>query len=392
MRIRYIIPFKQQVVVPDHWDIPLMGGVCRIVEDRGKAKALEIVFSGQPVTFAPLVAQLTDGPAKASITTRGPQIAFVKQRLDDAMPFLQCYFNIDLAMGDIEARYEGETPEEEEQIHLKSMATSTTPSKVRLSFDMLTRAIMAAEAGTTPIFEATLANTARNARFEGRHIDAFRYAFLLIEALYGDGKFRKEALKEALNGSDEFVEFIDAVLKDQPILQGSRPSETRTLLSGAPDAAAVIDHLVEKRGIYFHGNAKRKGTWKPHAQDEAEDLAVLAILIVQQITGKAAAHLFDPTHDKRHFEDAKKAGAVIVYNIKFKYRQPEEVLLTEKQFNMTVPGTKVTPDSAFYVAKQFLDQFEHNLPVAHLSSAECVVKETGQPVFDLKFHVDRESP
>lgn len=387
MRIRYTIPIKRELIIPDHWDIPIQGGTCRVVEENGRAKALEIVFTNQPLTFAPHIEQLTEGPAKISITGRDQRIAFVKRQLDEAMAFLHCFHDIDLGTDEIEAKYEGETPEEEEQIVVKAMGMGKhKPPPLPLTFDMLTRAIMAAEKADGPKFEATLASTARKALSEQQFINSFRYSFLLIESLYGEGQFKSAGLKSTLKSNAEFVEIVDAVLKDPIKSKPEHASDTSTLLSGTPTADDVIDHIVDKRGFYFHGNVKRRNAWKPEEQGAAEALALLAISIAQHIAQQAAASMFEENYAKRHFADAIKAGAEIVFQIKFKFREPEEKFSREQQMNFRMPGTKSTPRMALKVAQNFFQNFEYSLPVAALESAECTVQGSGEKVFDIQFH------
>lgn len=386
MRIRYTIPIKSELNIPDHWDIPIQGGTCRIVEENGQAKALEIVFTDQPLTYAPQIEELTEGPAKISITGRDKRITYVKRQLDEAMAFLHCYHDIDLKTNEIQANYEGETPEEEEQIAVKAMSVSKHKPRLSLTFDMLTRAIMAAEKADGPKFEATLVSTARKALSEQQFINSFRYSFLLIESLYGEGQFKSAGLKSTLKSNAEFVEIVDAVLKDPIKSKPEHTSDTATLLSGTPTADDVIDHLVDKRGFYFHGNVKRRDAWKPEEQGAAGALALLAIRIAQLIAQQAAAPMFEDNYANRHLEDAIKAGAEIVFQIKFKFREPEETFSREHQINFRMPGTKATPRMAQKAALNFFQNFEDSLPVAALESAECTVQGSGEKVFDIQFH------
>mgnify|MGYP000742928297 CR=1 FL=1 len=390
MRIRYTIPIKSELIIPDHWDIPIQGGTCRVVEVDGRAKALEIIFTDQPLTFAPHIKELTEGPAKISITGRDQRIAFVKWQLDEAMAFLLCFYDIDLKTDEIEAKYEGETPEEEKQIAVKAMSMGKHKPPLPLTFDMLTRAIMAAEKSDGPKFEATLASTARKALSEQQFINSFRYSFLLIESLYGEGQFKSAGLKSALKGNTEFVEIVEAALKDPIKPKPEHTSDTLTLLSGTPITDDVIDHLVDKRGFYFHGNVKRRDAWKPEEQGAAEALALLAISIAHLIAQQAAAPMFEESHAKRHFADARKAGAEIVLQIKFRFREPEEKFQREHQMDFRVPGTKVTPRMALNVAQNFFQHFESSLPVAALESAECTVQGSGEKVFDIQFYTKGE--
>lgn len=376
-------------MISDHWDIPIQGGVCRVVEKNGRAVALEIVFSHQPLTYAPYIEELANGPVKMSITGRDDRVIFLKRQLEAAMAFLHCYFDIDLATNEIDAKYEGETPEEEEQISVKSMCSSRYKPPLFLTFDMLTRAIMAAENADGPRFEATLLSTARKALSEQQFINSFRYSFLLIECLYGEGQFRSLGLKNALKANKEFVAIVEAALKDQIQPKAEHASDTLTLLLGAPSTEDVIDHIVDKRGFYFHGNVKRKDAWKPEEQGAAGALALFTIVVAQSIAQQAAAPMFKEAFTARHCEDARNSGAEVMVHISFKFRQPEENFSRENQLNVKMQGTKVTARMSIVAAQQLFQFLEHNLPTAALENATCNVLGSGERVFDMQFHVKK---
>lgn len=386
MRIRYTVPFKRKIIIDDHWEVPMQGGKLRVIEERGYAKALELIFEKQPLEYAPQMQRNSEGEAVATITRRDHRMIFVKRQLDEAATFLECFFNIELITDEINAKYEGETPEEETRITIKGEAIAPYSPALQLPFDMLTRAIMAAEKQDGPRFEATLTESARKALWKQEFINSFRYSFLLIEFLYGEGQFKKAGLQANLKASQEFRDIVELAIKDVIPAKDDRNSDTAELLSAKPTADDVIDHLVEMRGFYFHGNVRRKDAWKPDQQGVAESLALLAISIVMKISMKAAELMLAPELEKRHVEDAMRAGAKIVFEIKFRFREPEEKFDRDGQVNINMPGTKVTPQSAFGIAQHFLLQFENKHPVSALCSAECIVQGTGQKVFDLKFH------
>lgn len=387
MRIRYIVPFQREIIIDDHWEIPVQGGKLRIVEEEGLAKALELTFENQPLEYAMQIQEHSEGEAKMTITGRDHRILFVKKQLDDAATFLECIHDLELNTDEIEAKYEGETPEEESKIAIKSFTTGRHKPTLPLSFDMLTRALMASEKKDGPKFESTLVRTARKALAEQEFINSFRYSFLLIESLYGEGQFKKAGLQAALKANQEFRDIVEFAIKDSIRAKNDRSSDTAKLLAAKPTVDDVIDHLVDKRGFYFHGNIKRKDAWKPDEQGGAESLARLTIGIVSKVSMKAADPIFEPEFEQRHFDDAMRAGAKIVYQIDFKFREPEEKFEREQQVNITMPGTKPTPRTAFRVAQEFLRLFEHNLPASALLKAECIEQGTGQKVFDLTFHV-----
>lgn len=386
MRIRYIVPFKRKIIIDDHWEVPMQGGKLRIIEENGYAKAVELTFKNQPLEYAPSFQKPDPEEAMTTIAGHDHRMIFVKRQLEDAATFLECFHDIELITEEIEARYEGETPEEETRLSIKSISTERHDSALPLSFDMLTRALMAAEKYDGPRFEVAFVKSARKMLEAQEFINSFRNSFLLIESLYGNGQFKTPSLQAALKSNQEFRAIVELAIKDMIPAKNDHNSDTAKLLMTKPEMDDVINHLVEKRGFYFHGNIKRKDTWKPDEQDAAESLALLAIGIATTISMKAADPMFVSEIEKLHFENAMHAGAKIVFEIKFKFREPEEAFDRQHQINITMPGTKATPRTAFAVAQHFLNVFQHNQPVSALCGAECSVQGTGEKVFTLTFH------
>lgn len=386
MRIRYFVPFKRKIIIDDHWEIPMQGGKLRIIEERGYAKAIELTFEKQPLEYAPSFQKRALYEFMTTITGHDERMTFVKRQLDNAATFLECFHDVELITEEIEAKYEGETPEEETRLTIKSISMGRHDSALPLSFDMLTRALMAAEKNDGPRFEVAFVKSARKILKNQEFINSFRYSFLLIESLYGNGQFKTPSLQTALKSNQEFRTIVELAIKDMISAKKDRNSDTAKLFMTNPEADEVINHLVEKRGFYFHGNVKRKDAWKPDEQDAAESLALLAVDIITKITMKAAEPMFVAELEKRHFENAMHVGAKIVFEIKFKFREPEENFDRQHQFNITMPGTKVTPRSAFAVAQHFLHVFQHNQPVSALYEAECKIQGTEEKVFSITFH------
>lgn len=387
MRIVYRVPITTSVVIADHWDIPLQGGVCRVIEENGRAVALEITFNGQPLNFAPSVEEVTDGSAKLLITGRDPLLSFVKRQLESAITFLHCFFDVRLATENIEARYEAEPHEDGRLIPVKSMRMDRKEHVLPLPFDMLARAIMAAENQDGPKFEAALATAARNALSEQQYINSFRYSFLLIESLYGEGQFKSAGLKSVLKSNGEFIGLMKAAVTSRIKPRLDHVSDTEDFLKARPDLDDVIDHLVEKRGFYFHGNIKRKDAWKPESQEAAQSLAFLAVSIVQQIIQKSASPIFEPNVMGRFSENAEESGAIIMFKIQFRYREPEDRFSRSDVVEVSAIGKKVTSHLATGIAKHFLDNFVKDLPVGSLENAVCTVGESGEKVFEINFHI-----
>lgn len=384
MRIRYRIPFTHKLIVPDHWEIPLQGGVCRLHEEDGVVRALEVVFDGQPTRLAPRLADGEEEGAIPTIQMQDANIAFVRVQLRDAMALLQGQFNVGLDWDVVETYYEPESDEEDRDIPIKNFKMGKHTPPTALSFDLLARAIICAETERGPTFEATLSTSARVAMSEKRYIDSFRYSFLLIESLYGNGKFRNADLKRTLAEDADFVVAVDVGRRTTLGLPQLKQSDTSDLLqSGTVDE--IIDHIVDKRGIYFHGNLKRRDAWRAERQDEAEALATLCAAIALHICFDAAKSMYAPSVEKRFHEYSVRAGAQVMYRIDYSFRMPGEDFSRRHVVKIEMTGTKPTGMLVTHIIKNFISFFEERAPMGSLEHAVCTVEGTGENVFEMNF-------
>lgn len=390
MRIRYLIPFSGKLIVPDHWEISLQGGGCRIHEEGGVAKALEVIFSGQPVSQAPRIEEGKNGGDIPTIIVDDLNLGFVRVQLEDAAAFLRCQFNVGLDWDEVESFYEAEAEGEKEKIHISRFKAGRHTPPAVLSFELLAGAIICAEKERGPSFEATLVATAREAMAKERYIDSFRYSFLLIESLYGDGKFKSIDLKQALKSDAEFRDAVQEALVGFNRFPAMHPSDTTRLLGQGASVDDLIEHLVDKRGHYFHGNLRRQDAWRPEKQKEAQALAALGAAIVLQISVKAARPMHSPLVAKKFREYAIKAGAQIMYQIDFTFRMPEDGIPRSHRLNVGMNGTKPTGLSTVEVIKHFIGFFENHAPMGRLEKVVCIVQGTGKKVFEMDFPQDEQ--
>lgn len=387
MRIVYTVKISSPIVLEDYWPVPFLGGTLVPIVEDGVVRAVEVSVSGQPISFAPQWKAERKGQVAGTVSHDDKLQPFVEFQLRDAFTYLQCLFDVEIDLEDIETKFFAETPEEEKALVIHSWKTGKEKSPLILPYDLWTRALLAAEKSAPPHFESTLVHAARAEMLAQRYIDSFRYSFLMLEALYGDGKFKADQLKAAFRASPELVGAITFVLGNEPLKpKKASGSDTEALLSASPTPESIIDHLIEKRGFYFHGNVRRRDAWKPHQQEAAEALSLLALEIAMKISADAAAAIFLPEHSQNHFKNAEKAGAVMTLHVSFEYEEPQQIVPRTAGVNMRVPGTKVTRKLAVYAAQQFLQLFESRTPHANLKKASCVVEGKNLPVFELTFH------
>lgn len=388
VRIKYTIPLKRSVRLDDHWPIEVMGGQFRPIEENGLVSSVEFAFAGQPLDLSPVLSTEHEGRSVGTITGRDKLLPEVQSRLRRAFAYIQCFFDVELEAEAFNAEYEGETAEERAAIQIHSLGYANSHRTRYITYDFLTRALMRAEVeDESPTFEATLLHAARTELFEKNYIDSFRYSFLLIEAIYGGGQYQNHQLRRQLTGDRQFIDAVAAALAEIEPSSIRHHSDTLELLLADPSPDEVVRHLVSKRGFYFHGNRSRPGAWRPDQQEHAEAVANLAINILLKITSDAAAGLFADELSQQHWEQAKKAGAIMTLKATFTYSEEGEDFDRPGELRMNVPGTKVTRRMAMEAAKNFLATFEHETPTAYLKRVTCTAPD-GQPVFDMRFPAD----
>ncbi len=362
-----------------------------MVEDEdGLVTAIEFEKSGCPIELAFRIDDTLEGPVKATITGDDYFVAEVRDHLDRAFSYLQCYFSTELELNRISIHHEAETDEEAERIVVHSFELGKQEDRpLPITYDFITRAIMAAENGDAPQHEASLAHLARENLGSERYIDSFRYSFLLIETMYGNGESRQNQLISALESHTRFVEIIEQEVATWRRPKNGHHSETDNLLTGNSTTHSVIEHLVKRRGHYFHANKRKPKAWSSKSQKEAESLAWFAVGIAQAIGHDAAEPMFAEKYGQRHFDEAGQMGAHVTMKIEYLYRIPEQEFIRKRELVAKLPGTKVTTQMAMRMLQNAMTHFEHNEPVGTIHSITARA-EDGSDVFTVRFHTEKD--
>ena len=334
MRIVYKASLKKPLEIPDFWPVPFLSGEFKPLRENNQVIAFEIQFFGQPLEYAPLLENADQPNVQNSITIRDNLLPVVQEHLESALAFIQCTFDIEAEIKEIHAEYHSENEEEEKKIPIKAWQRRRSETPLKLSYDLLTRALLAAERSAAPRFEATLISDAREAMIKERFIDSFRFSFLLIEAVFGDGKSRNVQLKGAFKGNPILRQIVEQVLLSYIRPRKARQSDTEALLSKKPTVDTLLDHLVDKRGFLFHGNLKRNDAWKAEDQQTEEALCFVTLEIASMISHSAANRMYEPDLDMLHYKNAEESGAIMTMRVKFEYNEPNH---NSDQVAMTRP-------------------------------------------------------
>lgn len=386
MLLKYTFDLTTPIISEDHWPIRAFGGQVRLVEQAGVIKAVEICFPGQPVSLAPSIEQTPNDAIKANITFNdGAFFSRAERALRLSLAHIQCFFPVQLASDNSRVDFIAESAGEREEISLYNFSREKRDSTLRIRFDMLARAMWAAEAESDPSFAAALVVASRDKLNQKEYINSFRYAFLLIESEYGAGQFKTKSLKARLKSSAELQKSITDAVESSKSMRLTHPSVMKDLIMGGAEGDAIIDELVDKRGFYFHAGGNNPGAWRPQDQREGEALAILCSFILTDISSKFAQPMFEQVHVDRYMSEATQQGAILKLEIHYKYKEADVPFERDGVLIVNTPGTKVTARIAMEAAATFLTNFRDEHPYFEMQEAHCRTA-TGQKVFDFVIH------
>ena len=309
MKVRYEVILNEPVEVDGDWPLPLPdGGLFRIKTEDGKAVALEVEFAGTPSDH---------------FRVEGGTIHLDDTRWTDMRPFfarlksfLQLESEVNYNAVEVFANYDAESDEERQDIPMhKVVVTDGRSKKTRRLLDhaMLSAGVLYSYAGCigVPAFIAELKSLSRRSEREGRFVDSFRYSFLIIDALYGHGKFRSKQLVDELSGSKSLVQALEAARTDAMHISEDSEDETSRLLRDGVSVKGLIAHVVKKRGQYFHGSKvlERTADWTKQEARTLSDLMTLTTdRICREMVGEAHGEQFGKWYEdvcRRHGKVSK---------------------------------------------------------------------------------------
>ena len=383
MDVRLKFPILRPLKLDDAWPVNGSNVEMSFEMTDGAATALILLFRNQSTDVAPSVDQL-DGPIKAQINIKGDVEAAgrrIAQRFSD---YINLYFVVPIDLKAMEAEYIPADDAERAAMQMYGFKTKMEQRNPPLPFDLMAQAFFAVESDEDPSFASHMTRLAREALIAGQDIDAFRYGFLLIEALYGNGKFQtRDLVRELLDNADfrPMIEHTIAAIQHDPVHRGS---VAKTTIAQHGTADTLIKHLIDRRGFYFHGNLKRKDAWRPDKASEARPIAEIVVDLAGQIAASFGSAMFEGDINTRYMNNARSHGAIMTIQVQFHFIDDNGLRRTGSM-EFEAPGTQATSKLAIKVNGHFLRWAETELSSETLLSARGVVKETGVEVFRTEF-------
>lgn len=324
------------------------GAIVELLRNGDEVTHVVVTFADQSLELAPKMLTPDEEGIAAHIVMRDRIRDTAVQIVKRFESYLRIHHTVKIDTRNVDVEFVPKNDDERRDIKVFNFSTSSSPAKSRATFSMIAQAFFASESEDDPSFVTSFLQLAREGSLERRYIDSFRYCFLLVESLYGNGKFKTSQLVDAMMSHTEFKDLITRTINDFLTDNLHQGSVARELVESHRDAKTMIEYLIDRRGHYFHGNIKRTDVWRPDQQEEAEDLSEFTMLLALAVADSMAAAMFSPEIGRRYFDNAVQFGAIMTVLIRYRTRD-EHDLTHDLTLEMNTPARVATNDLALRV-------------------------------------------
>ncbi|QUS56352.1 hypothetical protein [Pseudovibrio brasiliensis] len=371
------------MVFEDSW--PLEGYNGAIIEfcknDDGLISTLKVTFKDCPFSDAPTISHDGQIPTITITSTLENKAKYIVQQFSN---YINLYFVIKINTEEIDIKYIPHNEEEKQKLKLFNFKSEKYIPKTPLPFSIIAQAFYAGESGEDFSFSANLYQRAAEAYTSENYIESFRHSFLLLEARYGKGKFKTQALFKALTTQTEFVSALRATIekiKSDPLHQNKRIQE---FVSRFQNEQEIVEHLISQRGFYFHGNLLRQDTWHPNKQEAAANISEFSLYLNSELNQNLANKMYAPSVGPKHFKNAQKFGAIVTISISFHFLDHNK-FERKNILRINHPGTQCSNAITLFAAEQLIKHFQDKYFGCSLQSAIGVNEKNNEKVFELSF-------
>ena len=304
MLIKYRINLDEPVRLDEAWPLSLPNnGIFRVIHEGRLATAFEVSFTHEVALSA------ENSPTLSNETIQ--QWAQMRRYFSRLKAYIQCVTEINYDPVEVELIFHAESEKEKKLLPAdKILLTRREQGKRKkiLSYETLCGAAIGSliERQSNHHFIGELKTLSMRAEREGRFVDSFRYGFLLLDAIYGKGQFKTNGLKRAFKSDKQLMGMVrDVKLTIREKIQ-SIQDDTEQLLYEDCTEGEIVDHIISKRGDFFHG---KKGVLRDldWLDDEGRTLSRLVNEITDQICREELRHVLTDESWSMYEDSARRS-------------------------------------------------------------------------------------
>ena len=269
--------------------------------------------------------------------------------------------------------------EDGEDIPLKSFSTGPHNKPSTLDeFGIFGRAFLATE---SQIEISEIANFYLDGIADmdaGRFVHAYNHFFLLLESMFGNGKFKEKELVENFMTDNAFMQaFAEACESAESSTQNGLPFALENL----NDSKLTISNLVKRRGFLRHHSMKNKWRWRPSEQESYRlDALFLAQICRLALSGYSTTRIWREDVAQEFMEKAHSMGIKIEVGVELTVWQngiPQIVAFP----TLVYPQKTMSPPLALEVIGRVLEEHRNNHPEIEIASIRSFDKRSGVELF-----------
>ena len=389
MRIKYEIKFDEPLNIDGDWPLDLpSGGKFQIKRENGKAVAFTVEFTEKPSD----IFSVKDGVN--SITDfRWNEMMLFYDRLKS---YLQCVSEIDFDPQEVYAHYLGETEEEKKQILMYKMVISKPEERTTIDHEILAAAVFSSynDDNQAPYFLGELKRMSRRSKRERRYVDSFRYDFLIMETLYGKGKFKTKQLADAMKSEKQFLDILQRAKEQTSLRIATIKDETETLICSSCSSEDLVDHIIKMRGYYFHGNKRMTGR-RDRRVDEALTLCNFSNYTTSMVLQELTSHIYEYDSWKQYEECAKREGMITELDLSAQVWNRAGMKSIRSRHTKEEVGDVESSRNRIKWALSAIDQLQYDETRANLESLVGKDRVSGRELFEIwiarEEHLDPQS-
>lgn len=223
------------------------------------------------------------------------------------------------------------------------------------------------------------------AAYEGRYVHAYNSHFLMLESLYGNGKYAEKDIVSAFLLNQEFMDAFSSGLSDtlEFLARNKRPVPFG--MNNLNDAKETISSIVKLRGKLRHHSTKNKGKWDPTSQETYKDEELILASICQNaLRNKSKEKLWSEEAGREVMKQAHDSGVKMTCQL--------EVTLIENDFprvislgKITFPATSITSELALSALSHSIELIREKLAGTQIMCIRCFNTNNGVEVFRYSF-------
>ena len=380
MRVIVTFNVENKVRVEPSWPIRLGDRSIMLNCEEGLLKTVSITFHGVSSLLAPTIIQDRTAKISTSVNIRDGYQLKAERDLRAWQALLAPWSNPDIDFDTISLRYEAESKDEEDLIHIKSFNQSRGQSLRRGTDEFATygRAFLAIESAYDAIDKMAFFIEGRKALDAVRPIDAYNNFYLFFESNY-DLPFKTRAAVSTLLANGDFMNALRETIAEPEWQSRATKMSFESLRVNLVVEARLVEDIVKLRGYLRHNTLSNPNRWDPNKQSEYEMEARFLGGIAMAIALPEFERTFGVSYAEEFVRQTEELHIMMEVHAVLMIREDDHI--RDVGLDLRFPTLTPSASLAKAVLEAVLKVFDEKSPGAELFGVRARIKPHGPELF-----------